>query len=236
MGLKRLLALKRGKIEDRWNNAWSVSMRKFSGGLSFVAASLIFSLSGTAWAENSCSGEISYTFKKGETLSLVLRVIGKSNMWGPSGRVAKIVASQPQGFVRSAFGHVLEGATLVLPVEVCPRFPGWKIENGKLLHGDDVALKKAAKAATETPATETPATETPATEQETSSVASPTAIPTATPAPKATPVAVPTSEPTPEDTQLSESLILKARETLQNDETGYSKILENLSSEGSKSE
>ncbi len=156
----------------------------------------------SAQGANTCSGEVSYTFQRGETLSAVLRVIGKTRLWGANGRVAKVVASQPQGFVRSAFGHVLEGATLVLPVEFCPRFPGWKIERGMLLREGDIAVEKMASPASEKRA--------------------PDAV--------AVPTAAPTPVPTPEDTPLTETDLIKARGVIQNDESGYSKILESLQS------
>jgi hypothetical protein len=201
--------------------------------LPFAVLSLFLGGSATAWAENSCSGEVSYTFQKGETLSAVLRVIGKSKLWGANGRVAKVVSSQPEGFVRSHFGHVLEGATVVLPVEFCPRFPGWKIENGTLLREDDVAVKEAVKSQ---PARSEGNQGTLPASPVLAAPPTPAPTPVATPAP--TPAAVRTPAPTPvatpEDTPLSESEILKARGTIQNDEAGYSKILENLQSESPK--
>jgi hypothetical protein len=177
-------------------NLWSVSALFGVMGLASVAPVQ------RILASETCPSTATYTFLKGDTLSQVLRVVGRTPLWGENGRVARLVKEYPHAFSKLNFGHALAGAQVVLPVEFCPRFSGWKIVDGKIkrVASEEAPVQDSSPAA---------------------------------PAPKAALTPAPTSAPTPEPTPLPETDVHRS---LQSGDSGYTKMLDNLSGSESTSE
>jgi hypothetical protein len=80
-----------------------------------------------------CPKEAAFVFQKGDTLSDVLWAVGKSRIYGPRGRIAKIVTAHSKKFSKKHYGHIRVSTTLPITVEACPDSTLWAFENGFLV-------------------------------------------------------------------------------------------------------
>jgi hypothetical protein len=84
-------------------------------------------------ATQNCPKQVRYKFEKGDTLSEVLWAVGSWRLYGPGGRVARIVGASPHKFSSLKNGLIRLNAVVKISVQFCPDPSRWSIENGFLV-------------------------------------------------------------------------------------------------------
>lgn len=101
-------------------------------GIFAILTTTCFMPKALAGETQTCPDSVYYQFLKGDTLSEVLWAVGRWRMYGPRGRIAKIIAASPHKFSNLQDGAIRRGAIVRISVDFCPDPTQWRIADGFL--------------------------------------------------------------------------------------------------------